>query len=205
MSSLQAQVEKSLKREALIRKATRSSDLGHCDYQTVDVDRLAAIAQSARHGSALIRVRDSVTDMRKSCDEAAKLNYARDWNIALEIIWHKALGMARRGRWKCRPDQIIKLSRLALVQYVGGACSVCFGRKLINMERDGTAKAAPKPCPCCNGSGERPQTNKHIVAMELQASIVEVESKWMDRLNILAGAVDGLRRSMLSEAGRRLK
>lgn len=183
--------------------AMNSSDLEPSDYRTVDVDRLAAIAQGSRHGSALLRVRDAATDVRKSCDEAAKLHYAKDWNIALDIVWHKALSMARRGRWKCRPDQVIKLSRLALLQFVGGVCGACLGRGLVNAQRDGTAKGAARVCPCCNGAGQRWQSTKHIAAA-LGTTISDVDDRWLERLANLAGAVEGMRRVALAGAKSKL-
>ena len=189
-----------------VARAMNSSDLEPSEYRMVDVDRLTAVALGPKHGSCLIRILDAATDPKKSCDEAVRLDYAKNWNAALEVVWHKALGMAKRGRWKCRPDQIIKLARVSLLQYIGGVCGGCEGRMFVNLERDGSANGVAKICPYCNGVGQsRAGLEVETLALVLGASPTEVKSKWLERLMMLTGSVEGLRRTALSEAGRRLE
>lgn len=183
--------------------ALNSSNLKPSDYKLVDVDMITALAQSTRHGSALVRIRDASTDPAKSCDEAAKLTYRKDWNVAIEIIWHKALGMAKRGNWRCQPEQVIKLSRLALLQYVGGKCGECSGTGLVNAQRDGTAKGAVKVCPVCNGATERGK-DARAIAQALGTSEAEAIGRWMERLGMLVGAVETMRRNALAQSRERL-
>lgn len=188
-----------------VARAMNSSNLEPSEYQTVDVDRLTAIGLGPKHGSSLIRIRDAATNQKKSCDEAAKLDYAKNWNAALEVVWHKALWMAKRGRWKCRPDQVLKLARLALLQFIGGVCGGCSGRMFVNLERDGSANAVAKVCPYCNGAGQsRAGLEVETLALVLGASPSEVKRNWFERLMTLTGSVEGLRRAALSETGRRL-